>query len=198
MTDQARKRGTLESDLLLSTFADANLGKMSSTQLQQFDLFMDENDWDIYYWATQEPTQPSSRGSVRGGSVEHAQPTIVGKIASAAPAPAPAPAPAAASPSMTKDEDKKSQGPDAWRQSQAWSGEWAQTVGTFKPADRPVPQRWRHSEILAMLRRHVVDRSAAGLVHHAHGTTDTGSGPDRNGSKRSGLGPMPDVKNFDR
>ena len=58
-TDQSRKRGTLESDLLLSTFADANLGRMTAKQLQQYDLFLDENDWDIYYWATQEPSPTS-------------------------------------------------------------------------------------------------------------------------------------------
>ncbi len=37
-------------------------------------------------------------------------------------------------------------------------GEWAQTVGTFKPAYRPVPMRWKDSEILALLRQHVKDR----------------------------------------
>ena len=190
-TDQARKRGTLESDLLLSTFADANLAKMSSTQLQQFDLFMDENDWDIYYWATQAPTQ-TSRETAEGGSLEYAEPMVARKIVPAAPAPAPA-----ASPSTARDEDKKSQDPDAWRQGQAPSGEWAPTVGTFKPAYRPVPRRWRHSEILAMLRRHVVERSASGLVHHDDGTTDPGTSIGTNGSKRSGLGRMPEVKNFD-
>ncbi|CUS07907.1 unnamed protein product [Tuber aestivum] len=50
---QSRKRGILETDLLLSTFADENLGKMSMAQLDAYDRFLDENDWDIYYWATQ-------------------------------------------------------------------------------------------------------------------------------------------------
>ena len=54
-TDQSRKRGILESDLLLSTFADVHLPKMTPEQMQQYDLFLDENDWDIYYWATQDP-----------------------------------------------------------------------------------------------------------------------------------------------
>lgn len=64
-TDQSRKRGTLESDLLLSTFADANLAAMTPKQLEQYDLFLDENDWDIYYWATQEPS-PTSRETAEG------------------------------------------------------------------------------------------------------------------------------------
>lgn len=31
---------------------------MTPGQLQEYDRFLDENDWDIYYWATQDP--PSS------------------------------------------------------------------------------------------------------------------------------------------
>ncbi|KAF2729858.1 putative succinate dehydrogenase assembly factor 2, mitochondrial, partial [Polyplosphaeria fusca] len=114
---QSRKRGTLESDLLLSTFADTNLAHMSASQLQQYDLFLDENDWDIYYWATQEPT-PTSLETAEGAA-----------------------------------------GKDEWKRSPA-SGEWAQTVGTFKPAYRPVPRRWEGSEILGLLREHVRSRSA--------------------------------------
>ena len=34
---QSRKRGTLESDLLLSTFARERLGDMSAEELQEFD-----------------------------------------------------------------------------------------------------------------------------------------------------------------
>lgn len=41
----------------MSTFADAHLNKMTKEQLEQYDRFLDENDWDIYYWATQEPPQ---------------------------------------------------------------------------------------------------------------------------------------------
>ena len=28
---------------------------MTREQMAQYDRFLDENDWDIYYWATQEP-----------------------------------------------------------------------------------------------------------------------------------------------
>ncbi|KZS87240.1 DUF339-domain-containing protein [Sistotremastrum niveocremeum HHB9708] len=56
---QTRKRGTLESDLLLSTFAHEFLHSMTLAQLKEFDLLLDENDWDIYYWATNKRDPPS-------------------------------------------------------------------------------------------------------------------------------------------
>ncbi|KAG0365614.1 succinate dehydrogenase assembly factor 2 [Gamsiella multidivaricata] len=52
LTYQSRKRGILETDLLLSTFAKEFLNKMSLEDCQRFDKFMDEPDWDIYYWVT--------------------------------------------------------------------------------------------------------------------------------------------------
>ncbi|KAM5537612.1 hypothetical protein V8D89_008690 [Ganoderma adspersum] len=55
---QSRKRGTLESDLLLSTFARERLGDMSEEELREFDKLMDEPDWDIYYWATGKKAPP--------------------------------------------------------------------------------------------------------------------------------------------
>ncbi|KAH9933747.1 Flavinator of succinate dehydrogenase-domain-containing protein [Fomitopsis serialis] len=55
---QARKRGTLESDLVLSTFAKEQLGSMDEAELREFDKLMDEPDWDIYYWAAGKKTPP--------------------------------------------------------------------------------------------------------------------------------------------
>ncbi|KAF9112833.1 succinate dehydrogenase assembly factor 2 [Mortierella sp. AM989] len=52
LTYQSRKRGILETDLLLSTFAKEYLGKMTIDECKRFDKFMDEPDWDIYYWVT--------------------------------------------------------------------------------------------------------------------------------------------------
>lgn len=75
---QTRKRGTLETDLILSTFAKRELGKMSSEEVDEFDRvsclpfpvfclplgtdnrleflstwqLLDEPDWDIFYWCT--------------------------------------------------------------------------------------------------------------------------------------------------
>ena len=172
LTDQSRKRGTLESDLLLSTFADANLPRMTTKQLQQYDLFLDENDWDIYYWATQEPV-PTSSETAEGGDSDWATPAAQGKA-------------------MDKSET------DEWRQGAPRSGEWAQTVGTFKPAYRPVPHRWQNSEILALLRKHVIDRSAGG-VHEAVDAKVDGKGLEQSvkGTGGGGLGRMPEVQNFD-
>lgn len=69
---QSRKRGILETDLLLSTFADKYLPSMSSEELNEYDAvckmsiprlmrqqLLDEPDWEIYYWATgKKPTPP--------------------------------------------------------------------------------------------------------------------------------------------
>ena len=146
-SDQSRKRGTLESDLLLSTFADSHLPKMTKAQMAQYDEFLDENDWDVYYWATQQP--PATSRETAEGAGESAQG---------------ANAQAKGEDQVSSSDHKEPQmETDAWRQGQPRSGEWAQTVGTFKPAYRPVPARWRNSEILSMLRRHVISRSAGGV-----------------------------------
>jgi succinate dehydrogenase assembly factor 2 len=55
---QSRKRGTLESDLLLSTFARDALAGMEEQDLKEYDRLLDEPDWDIYYWATNKRTPP--------------------------------------------------------------------------------------------------------------------------------------------
>lgn len=170
--DQSRKRGTLESDLLLSTFADANLPSMTTNQLQQYDLFLDENDWDIYYWATQEPS-PTSRETAEGGGSETSNPVAQGK------------------PFDNSETDE-------WRMGAPRSGEWAQTVGTFKPAYRPVPQRWKNSEILSMLRKHVIDRSAGGVREESKAKVRGKElGQSITGTGGGGLGRMPEVQNFD-
>lgn len=49
---QSRKRGILESDLLLSRFAKKYLNVLSEAELDEYDKLLDEPDWDIYYWAT--------------------------------------------------------------------------------------------------------------------------------------------------
>lgn len=50
---QSRKRGILETDLLLSRFADKYVDKLDESLLHEYDKFMDELDWDIYYWVTE-------------------------------------------------------------------------------------------------------------------------------------------------
>ena len=87
---------------------------------------------------------------------------------------------------------------DEWRQGAPRSGEWAQTVGAFKPAYRPVPARWKNSEILAMLKKHVIDRSAGG-VHEGSNVHIGGKGLGQDVKRigGGGLGRMPEVQNFD-
>lgn len=159
---------------------------MTPKQLQQYDLFLDENDWDIYYWVTQEPT-PTSMAYAEGAGPQHASPEAQGK----APAETPERAPDGGPVSQT----------DHWRGSSPRSGEWAQTVGTFKPAYRPVPARWKNSEVLSMLRKHVIDRSAGGV----HIAEDDNAKVDGKGLSQGvqgvgggGLGFMPELRNFDR
>ena len=138
---------------------------MSSKQLEQYDLFLDENDWDIYYWVTQEPT-PTSRETAEGSGPDKATVAAQGRPKA------------------------------SWQENP--SGEWAQTVGRSKPAYRPVPVRWKNSEILALLRKHVIDRSAGG-VHESSTADVSGKGLAQRveGVGGGGLGSMPPVQNFD-
>jgi succinate dehydrogenase assembly factor 2 len=46
---QSRKRGILETTIILSSF---DLEPLTVTQLNEYDKLLDENDWDIYYWLT--------------------------------------------------------------------------------------------------------------------------------------------------
>ncbi|KAA8624628.1 Sdh5 domain-containing protein [Pyrenophora tritici-repentis] len=137
---------------------------MSPSLMQQYDTFLDENDWDIYYWATQEPT-PTSHETAEGAGSTMSTKNAQGMDA------------ATQTKLPEKDERKRQPG----------EGEWAQTVGTFKPAYRPVPSRWKGSEILSLLRRHVNERKAGGVVE--------GTGKSQEGK---GLGMMPEIKNFDQ
>ncbi|WYZ41623.1 hypothetical protein EsH8_V_000518 [Colletotrichum jinshuiense] len=152
---QSRKRGTLESDLLMSTFANENLPTMTKAQMVQYDLFLDENDWDIYYWATQEEAPSNS-------------------------------APTGKSPT---DGSGKAKPIEDVRTQPQHAGEWANTVGTFKAQYRPVPARWKGSEILELLRAHVRSRRADGTV---------GVHRDVQERREGGLGFMPPLFDVDR
>lgn len=64
---QSRKRGMLENDLLLSTFAYKFLPDFNADQTMQFDRLINKpsNDWDIYYWATEKkPTPPEYENEI--------------------------------------------------------------------------------------------------------------------------------------
>lgn len=56
---QSRKRGILETDLLLSTFAAKELENMNMDELILYDQLLDEPDWEIYYYATTKKQAPA-------------------------------------------------------------------------------------------------------------------------------------------
>ncbi|CAO3648177.1 Flavinator of succinate dehydrogenase-domain-containing protein [Mucor lusitanicus] len=58
LTYQSRKRGILETDLLLSTFAKVWLPQFNREQLEEYDKLLDEPDWDIFYWSTNKKPVP--------------------------------------------------------------------------------------------------------------------------------------------
>ncbi|KAI0965102.1 Flavinator of succinate dehydrogenase-domain-containing protein [Xylaria arbuscula] len=180
---QSRKRGILETDLLLSTFADEYLPTMSVEQMSEYDLFLDENDWDIYYWATQEePSSFTNPSSSKSDTTSTPTPTITEDTSAAnyGSAPETATAESSSSPSTTgtgtggypltgehNDTKADANTPSTPSSSSSapppppspYKGEWAQTVGTFKPAYRPVPARWKDSTVLKLVREHVRARS---------------------------------------
>ena len=119
---------------------------MTFKQMQQYDLFLDENDWDIYYWATQDPEPSEQNPSEQTAS------------------------------STTTTHPEEDTPTETWMRTGAKSGEWKQTVGAFKAAYRPVPSRWADSEILGLLRQHVRDNSAHGFKAARSRRSGTGLG----------------------
>jgi len=154
---------------------------MSVSEMAEYDEFLDENDWDIYYFCTQEsPTdEPESLNLSSTTKTSHntSKPresaSPAGKDKLQAP-PGALGMGAVEQPPMMKEGQglKKPYGGEN-------SGEWAQTVGTVKQAYRPVPEKWKDSNILKKLRAHVESRKA---------TAD--------GDVGKGMGRMPDMKTY--
>ncbi|KAI8908373.1 Flavinator of succinate dehydrogenase-domain-containing protein [Gorgonomyces haynaldii] len=71
----SRKRGILESDLILATWAKKNLDNLTDQQLEEYDMFLQENDWDIFYWTTGAKNVPEriSKLSFFADLFEHAK-----------------------------------------------------------------------------------------------------------------------------
>jgi succinate dehydrogenase assembly factor 2 len=171
---------------------------MSKEQMTQYDLFLDENDWDIYYWATQEAPSPATKSSFSSSSSAASGAESSSDASYAGDAHAQAAVNAAGTQTSTwkptspfqDAADSRSAPPGQAGKNAAAAaaaaseepyrkpgeGEWAQTVGTFKPAYRPVPARWKDSEVLALLREHVKRRSMGG-------------------KEGGGMGFMPNLKN---
>lgn len=122
---------------------------MTPAQLREYDLFLDENDWDIYYWATQEDPSSNTVFNATAADIQsagtQADSGYSNVIQPSSDATFSGVNQADLYEAPTRDQPVQSPRP----------GEWAQTVGTFKPAYRPVPKRWEGSEILKMLREHV-------------------------------------------
>lgn len=141
----------------------------------QYDLFLDENDWDIYYWATQEAPSPATEHQAESSSSPASEPATSTTASTSDASSAWQPT----SPFQEAADKKADQitavpgkaGSNAVAAASAaggepyrkpGEGEWAQTIGTFKPAYRPVPARWKDSEVLVLLREHVKRRSMGG------------------------------------
>ncbi|XP_026747037.1 succinate dehydrogenase assembly factor 2-A, mitochondrial-like [Trichoplusia ni] len=57
---QSRKRGMLENDLLLSTFAKKYLDSLTEEQTMMYDRLINtvSNDWDLFYWMVEKQPTP--------------------------------------------------------------------------------------------------------------------------------------------
>ncbi|KAM0750315.1 DUF339-domain-containing protein [Meredithblackwellia eburnea MCA 4105] len=55
---ESRKRGILEMDLILATFAKERLALLEDWQLRQYDRFLTLPDWSIYYYVTDKSKCP--------------------------------------------------------------------------------------------------------------------------------------------
>jgi len=165
---------------------------MSVAQMSEYDKFLDENDWDIYYWTTQEPpvNVDESTTTTPNPSALHSTTTTEettyntpssrktasevhpdGKIQ-----PPPGAIHVGSVEQPAFNVDLKSAEGDA----RAGGIEWAQTVGSTKVAYKPVPEKWKNSWVLGALRSHVENKKAGG---------------DDDGTTVKGMGRMPDLKN---
>ncbi|CAH0397268.1 unnamed protein product [Chilo suppressalis] len=57
---QSRKRGMLENDLLLSTFAKKHLDNFNEQQTMMYDRLINSpsNDWDLFHWIVEKSPTP--------------------------------------------------------------------------------------------------------------------------------------------
>ena len=59
-------RGTREMDLILGRFADARLESLDAARLDSFDLFLSENDHDLYRWVAGAESTPQRYEEIVG------------------------------------------------------------------------------------------------------------------------------------
>ncbi|SCZ99323.1 BZ3500_MvSof-1268-A1-R1_Chr3-1g05947 [Microbotryum saponariae] len=72
---ESRKRGILEMDLILSTFAKKWLAELSERELREYDRFLTLPDWSLYYYVTGKAPapQPWKRSWVLQALLDHAE-----------------------------------------------------------------------------------------------------------------------------
>ncbi|GAA5994945.1 hypothetical protein JCM11641_006985 [Rhodosporidiobolus odoratus] len=70
---ESRKRGILEMDLILSTFAKERLPEMQDRELREYDRFLTLPDWTIFYYVTgkAEAPEPWRSSEVLKDLLEH-------------------------------------------------------------------------------------------------------------------------------
>lgn len=56
---KSRKRGILEMDIILSGFAAEYLHKLPKKEVEKYDLLLDELDWNVYRWITDDKADAS-------------------------------------------------------------------------------------------------------------------------------------------
>jgi len=62
---RATHRGTREADVLIGAFAEACLGELDPSDLDQFEALLEVPDADLYNWITgREPSPPTHDGDV--------------------------------------------------------------------------------------------------------------------------------------
>jgi antitoxin CptB len=59
---RSMRRGIKEMDLILQTFAEANLEAMPEAELETYDALLHENDQDLYQWVTGQVAAPDPFG----------------------------------------------------------------------------------------------------------------------------------------
>lgn len=65
------RRGTKEMDLILGPFADASLATMSEADLDLYEELQNENDQELYAWATGREDPPARFAAMMERIVRH-------------------------------------------------------------------------------------------------------------------------------
>jgi len=61
---RSMRRGTKEMDILLMRFAEAHLAGLSSSELDLYEAFLEENDQDLYIWISGQDAAPEKYGAL--------------------------------------------------------------------------------------------------------------------------------------